>query len=195
MLHGYRCRQSEFDCVAVAGSVDAFLVQLPDLVALPHLVLLDSGLPGLSSIAALPLLRQLPNADFVLQTVFEDTDRIYQALCAGASGYLLKSTPPADIKAALFDVAWGVVLMSQAVARKVLGYFKPSPVAPTTDLTPHERQVLEGLVEGLSEKQVVLRLDLAPQTVHSYSKQLYRKLHVRSRAEFVCRTLRDGPLT
>ncbi len=191
LLHGYLCRQPEFTCVLVAGSVEDFLRQLPELAAPPQLVLLDIGLPGLSGIEALPLLRrQLPAADFVMQTVFDDADRIYQALCAGATGYLLKSTPPAEIKAALLDVATGGAPMSRAVARKVLGYFKPSPSAPSTELTARERQVLEGLVDGLSEKQVAARLSLTPQTVHSYIKQLYRKLHVRSRAELVRQTLR-----
>jgi DNA-binding NarL/FixJ family response regulator len=193
LLQGYLGRQPEFECVLVAGSVEAFLEQLPELASKPTLVLLDIGLPGLSGIQGLPLLRrQLPEADFVMQTVFDDADRIYQALCAGATGYLLKSTPPADIKAALLDVARGGAPMSRAVARKVLSYFKPSPAAPATDLTPRERQVLEGLVDGLSEKQVATRLDLAPQTVHSYIKQLYRKLHVRSRSELVRQALRDG---
>jgi DNA-binding NarL/FixJ family response regulator len=177
----------------VAGSVEDFLRQLPDLVAPPQLVLLDIGLPGLSGIEALPLLRRhLPEADFVMQTVFDDADRIYQALCAGATGYLLKSTPPADIKAALLDVATGGAPMSRAVARKVLAYFKPAPTAPSTELTARERQVLEGLVDGLSEKQVAARLALSSQTVHSYIKQLYRKLHVRSRAELVRQTLRPA---
>lgn len=192
LLQGYLCRQPEFTCGLVAGSIEDFLRQLPEAVAPPQLVLLDVGLPGLSGIEALPLLRrQLPEADFVLQTVFDDADRIYQALCAGATGYLLKSTPPAEIKAALLDVARGGAPMSRAVARKVLGYFKPTPSAPSADLTPRERQVLEGLVDGLSEKQVAARLSLTPQTVHSYIKQLYRKLHVRSRAELVRQTLRD----
>jgi DNA-binding NarL/FixJ family response regulator len=193
LLHGYLCRQPEFTCGLVAGSVEEFVRRLPELVAPPQLVLLDIGLPGLSGIEALPLLRRhLPEADFVMQTVFDDADRIYQALCAGATGYLLKSTPPAEIKAALLDVARGGAPMSRAVARKVLGYFKPSPAAATTDLTARERQVLEGLVDGLSEKQVATRLELSTQTVHSYIKQLYRKLHVRSRAELVRQTLRKG---
>jgi DNA-binding NarL/FixJ family response regulator len=191
LLQGYLCRQPEFECGLVAGSIEDFLTQLPEVAVPPQLVLLDIGLPGLSGIEALPLLRrQLPEADFVLQTVFDDADRIYQALCAGATGYLLKSAPPAEIKAALLDVARGGAPMSRAVARKVLGYFKPSPAAPSTELTARERQVLEGLVDGLSEKQVAARLALSPQTVHSYIKQLYRKLHVRSRAELVRHTLR-----
>jgi DNA-binding NarL/FixJ family response regulator len=196
LLQGYLCRQPEFACGLVAGSVEEFVRRLPELVAPPQLVLLDIGLPGLNGIEALPLLRRhLPEADFVMQTVFDDADRIYQALCAGATGYLLKSTPPAEIKAALLDVARGGAPMSRAVARKVLGYFKPSPVAPTTDLTPRERQVLEGLVDGLSEKQVAARLELSTQTVHSYIKQLYRKLHVRSRAELVRQAMRSNEPT
>ena len=191
LLHGYLCRQPEFDCVLTAESAEAFLRELPDLLHPPEVVLLDIQLPGLSGIELLPLLRQrLPAADVLMQTVFDDADRIYQALCAGATGYLLKSTPPAEIKAALLDVAHGGAPMSRAVARKVLGYFKPSPAAPAADLTPRERQVLEGLVDGLSEKQVAARLDLSTQTVHSYIKQLYRKLHVRSRAELVRQAMR-----
>jgi DNA-binding NarL/FixJ family response regulator len=191
LLQGYLCRQPEFTCGLVAGSVEEFVRRLPELVAPPQLVLLDIGLPGLSGIEALPLLRRhLPEADFVMQTVFDDADRIYQALCAGATGYLLKSTPPSEIKAALLDVARGGAPMSRAVARKVLGYFKPAPSAPATELTPRERQVLEGLVDGLSEKQVAARLELSTQTVHSYIKQLYRKLHVRSRAELVRQAIR-----
>ena len=132
LLQGYLCSQLEFSCVLVASSVEDFLRQLPDLAASPQLVLLDIGLPGLSGIEALPLLRRhLPEADFVMQTVFDDADRIYQALCAGATGYLLKSTPPAEIKAALLDGAIGGAPMSRAVARKVLGYFKPTPTAPS----------------------------------------------------------------
>lgn len=188
LLHDYLGRQPEFTCVFAAESAEALLAWLPDAVHLPQLILLDIQLPGLTGIEALPQLRRLvPAAEIVMQTVFEDTDNIYEALRRGASGYLLKSTPLAAIKAALLDVAQGGAPMSRAVARKVLGHFQPSPLTQPQVLTARERDVVQYLVEGLSEKLVAAKLQMTVQTVHGHVKNIYRKLHINSRGELLRR--------
>ncbi len=188
LLHGYLCRQPEFECVLLAGSVEEFLAELPDLRQPPEVVLLDVHLPGLSGIEALPLLRQrLPTTDFVMQTVFDDADRIYQALCAGASGYVLKSMPLPELKNAVLEVHRGGAPMSRAVARKVLAHFKPTPSAQPDLLSAREREVVQAVVDGLSDKQIATRLDLSPETVRTYVKRIYKKLRVTGRSELMSR--------
>ncbi len=188
LLHGYLCHQPEFECVLLAESVEDFLHELPDLRQPPEVVLLDVNLPGLSGIEALPLLRQkLPATDFVMQTVFDDADRIYQALCAGASGYVLKSMPLPELKAAVLEVHRGGAPMSRAVARKVLAHFKPAPSAQPDLLSAREREVVQAVVDGLSDKQIAARLDLSPETVRTYVKRIYKKLRVTGRSELMSR--------
>ncbi len=170
LLHGYLCQQPEFECVVVAPSMEQLLAELPTLLHPPHVLLLDSNPPG---VEGLPLLRQqLPHTAIVLQTVFDDADRIYQALCQGASGYLLKNTPLAELKAAVRDVVQGGAPMSRAVARKVLAHFGAQP----DGLSAHERAVVQAIVEGLSEAQVVARLGIAPEAVRASSRLIYGKL-------------------
>ncbi|GAB2870893.1 response regulator [Hymenobacter ruber] len=191
LLQGYLCQQPEFDCVLVADSVESFLRQLPDLFLLPQVVLLDIHLPGLSGIEALPTIKQrLPDADVLMQTVFDDADRIYQALCAGASGYVLKNTPLPELKAAVLEVHRGGAPMSRAVARKVLAHFKPSPVVQPDLLSTRERDVVLAIIDGLGDKQVAARLDLSVETVRTYVKRIYKKLQVTSRTELVSRHAR-----
>lgn len=189
ILVSYFAQQPEFSCMCAAGSAEELLTWLPDAVAPPQLILLDLQLPGLSGLQALPLLRQLaPQADVVVQTVFEDADRLFEALRQGASGYLVKSASLPALKAALLEVMQGGAPLSRAVARKVLAYFSPAPLAPAADvLTPREREVVQGLGEGLGEKQLAARLGITVHTVHTYVKRLYRKLHVNSRAELLRR--------
>ena len=188
LLQEYLCAQPEFNCVLVADSAEALLTWLPDAVQPPELILLDIHLPGLSGLDALPQLRRLaPQAEVVMQTVYEDVDTIFEALRRGASGYLLKSTPLAIIKAGLLDVAQGGAPMSRAVARKVLSHFKPSTLTLPSVLTSREREVVQSLVEGHGEKQVAHRLGLSLQTVHTHVKNIYRKLQVSSRNELLNR--------
>jgi DNA-binding NarL/FixJ family response regulator len=191
LLHGYLRQQPEFDCVLVAGSAEDFLDQLTDVRQPPQVVLLDIHLPGMSGLDALPHIKQrLPEADVLMQTVFDDADRIYRALCAGASGYVLKNTPLPEIKAAVLEVERGGAPMSRAVARKVLAHFKPTPTVQPDLLTARERDVVQGLVDGLGDKQVAVRLGLSAETVRSYVKRIYKKLHVGSRTELVSRAAR-----
>jgi len=191
LLHGYLCRQPEFDCVLTASSAEDFLRELPDLLHPPQVVLLDIQLPGMSGIELLPLLRQrLPEAEVLMQTVFDDADRIYQVLCAGASGYVLKNTPLADLKAAVLEVHGGGAPMSRAVARKVLAHFKPTPSVQPDLLSAREREVVQAIVDGLGDKQVAARLGLSPETVRTYVKRVYKKLQVGSRTELMSRAAR-----
>ena len=187
----YLCRQPELQCVLLADSAESFFAQLPDLLLPPQIVLLDVGLPGRSGLEALPRLKQLlPAAEVLMHTVFDDADRIYQALCRGAAGYVLKNQPLCELKAAVLEVARGGAPMSRAVARQVLAHFKPTPTTQAGLLSEREQQVLEGMVDGLSDKQVAARLGLSAETVRTHVKHIYRKLHVGSRSELLSRHAR-----
>ncbi|MCR5889263.1 response regulator transcription factor [Hymenobacter sp. J193] len=188
LLHGYLCRQPELRCVLLAESVESFLQQLPDVLQPPQVLLLDIHLPGLSGLDALPLLRQrLPEVEIIMQTVFDDADRIYRALCAGASGYVLKNSSLEEYKAAVLEAARGGAPMSRAVARKVLAHFKPSATLQSDLLSAREREVVQAMVDGLSDKQVATRLELSVETVRTYVKRIYKKLEVGSRTELMSR--------
>ena len=191
LLCAYLGRQPEFDCVLVADSTESFFEQLPDVLLPPQVVLLDIHLPGISGLDALPRLkRQLPQAEVIMQTVFDDADRIYRALCAGASGYVLKNTPLPELKEAVLEVLRGGAPLSRAVARKVLLHFKPTPSGQSDLLTAREREVLQGIVDGLGDKQVAARLALSVETVRTHVKNIYKKLHVGSRGELMSRAAR-----
>lgn len=124
-LHEYLAAQPEFRCVVVAGSIEEFLALLPGAAAAPQLILSDIGLPGRSGIEGLPLIRaQLPEAQVVMLSVYAEAERVYQALCAGAVGYLLKDTPLIQLKEHLLQVAAGGSPMSPGVARHVVRAFQ-----------------------------------------------------------------------
>jgi DNA-binding NarL/FixJ family response regulator len=185
-LHTYLGAQPEFECVAVAGSVEELLEALDAGAPLPRLVLSDIGLPGATGIDGIGLLRErAPQAEVVLITVYQDADRTFQALCAGAVGYLIKTTPLPEIKQALLDVMAGGSPMSPAIARHVMRYFRPA--APSTALTPREQQIVEGLEQGLSYKLVADRLGISLNTVRAYIRTIYEKLKINSRAELLGR--------
>jgi DNA-binding NarL/FixJ family response regulator len=176
----------------VADSIEDLLAQLEDALV-PQVLLLDIGLPGLSGTEALPLLKQrYPALEVIMLTAYEDVEHIYQALCCGATGYLAKSTPLAQLKQAVLEVARGGAPMSRAVGRKVLAHFRPTPVTHPDLLTPRERQVLQGIVDGLSDKEIATRLDLATLTIRTHVKHVYRKLHVNSRAQLLSQHLRGS---
>lgn len=190
LLSNYLSQQPGLNVVLVCESAEKFLAELPDALP-PAVVLLDLGLPGMSGLEALPLIKQrLPQADVIVQTVFEDPDRIYLALSRGASGYLLKNTPLAQMLLAIREVAGGGSSLSPLVARRVLAHFKPSAGSPQASLSPREQQVFEALVDGLADKEIAQRLELGVETVHSYVKNVYHKLHVSGRIELLSRAAR-----
>ena len=187
----YLGRQPEFSSVLVAESAESLLTQLREGAA-PHVILLDITLPGMSGVEAIrPILQRAPEAHIIMQTVLDDADIIYQALCRGAMGYLLKGTPLPELKAAVLEVMQGGTPFSRNVSRKVLAHFKPTPVRDDALLSPREQQVLEGLVDGLTAKEIAIRLDVGLETVRSYIKNIYTKLQVNSRAALLSRTMRD----
>ena len=180
-------RQPELDCVIIADSAEDLLAQLDDSI-LPHVILLDIGLPGMSGLDAIPhILRKAPQALILMQTVLDDADTIYHALCQGAMGYVLKSTLLPDLKAALLEVMHGGTPFSRSVSRKVLAHFKPTPRLNNRLLSPREEQVLQGLVDGLTAKQVAARLEVGTESVRTHIKGSYSKLQLNSRSQLLSR--------
>jgi len=156
----------------------------------PEVVLMDINLPAMSGIEAVRRLKpRLPATQFVMLTVYQDADHIYDALAAGATGYLLKQTPQAELLAALEEVHAGGSPMTSTIARKVIQAFDQSPVTgpPGENLSPREQEVLDLLARGYFFKEVAARLNLSIPTVKTYVRRMYEKLHVRSRSQAVAK--------
>ena len=162
----------------------------------PRVVLLDLGLPGLSGLETLPRLKSaVPESDVIIFTVFDDTDKIYQAICAGASGYLLKSEPVPSILRAVEEVLNGGSPMHPQVARKVLDRLSGRTRSDAvTHLSDREREVLQHMAEGLTKKEIATALDLSIHTVDNYLRRIYKKLHVNTLQGAVARALKEGLL-
>ena len=166
----------------------------------PDVVLLDIGLPGIDGIEGIVRIKQLAaDTGIVVLTVFEDDDKIFRAVCAGASGYLLKSEPMATVLLAIDQAVAGGSPMNPRVAKRVLSMFaRIAPAqpdkAPEEDpgLTERERQVLELMVDGLGKKEIAARIDLNQHTVDYVTRCIYKKLHVNCIAAAVSRAVKDG---
>jgi DNA-binding NarL/FixJ family response regulator len=183
----YLAAQPEFEVVLVAGSMEEFLEQVPATLRSPRLILSDIGLPGLTGIEGLPRIKRLlPKAEVVLITVYSDAERLFQALCAGAVGYLLKTTLLRDVKASLLEVLEGGAPMSPAIARHVVRHFRPAP-ALTEMLTARELQLVQAIEEGLSYRLVGERLNISINTVRTFIRRIYDKLEINSKAELLAR--------
>ena len=156
----------------------------------PHVVLMDINLPGMSGVEAVRRLKPaLPETQFLMLTVYEDTDHIYSALAAGATGYLLKQTPREELLAALQDVHLGGSPMTSNIARKIVQSFRrvPASVPASESLSPREEEVLDMLTQGFLFKEVADRLNISVHTVNTYVRRIYEKLHVQSRAQAVAK--------
>jgi DNA-binding NarL/FixJ family response regulator len=189
LADGYRCVN------AFGSAEDALAGSAADIA---DVVLMDINLPGRSGIECVSeLKRRNPALLLVMLTVYEDADKIFAALRAGASGYLLKRTPPAELLEAIRDVVEGGSPMSSLVARKVVASFQEaarprsaSPVAsPMPSLTPREREILDALSKGLLYKEIADRLGIGTTTVRTHLRNIYDKLQVQTRTEAVVRYL------
>ena len=160
----------------------------------PDVALVDIGLPGMSGIDGLSRLREkYPGVALLMLTVYEDDERIFEALCAGASGYLLKKTPPNKLLECLAEVLQGGAPMSPEVARRVLRLFREvrPPERVEYDLTPHELRLLRLLVEGHNYQSAASELGVSFSTINFHMQNIYGKLQVHSKSEAVAKALRQ----
>lgn len=188
MLTSYFSSQPGFSCLLSAPSVEAFFAQWADDIFL-DIVLSDIGLPGESGIkGAARIKKHAPKSQVMMLTVYDDANRVFQALCNGASGYLLKQTPLSKIKEAVNSLYEGGAPMSPGIARKVVEYFNPKTAGELEEnLTPREAQIVAAIEEGLSNKEVAIRLDISLETVKYHIKNIYHKLEINNRHALISR--------
>lgn len=178
-------------CVCVCRNLKTALQKIP--AAAPDVIVMDIQLPDGSGIECTARLkRQLPTSQILMFTVYEDSEQIYKALEAGASGYILKRAAADGIVRAIREIKDGGVPMTGEVARKVIQTFRKSPTAEDVKdkLTRREEEIMELLVMGCLSKEIADRLSIGLETVNSHLKHIYEKLHVRSRTEAVIKYLK-----
>lgn len=180
-----------FQCVSVHENAEAALAALPQ--DNPSVVLMDINMPGMNGIECVRRLKpQMTDTQFVMLTVYEDPDHIFKALTSGASGYMLKRTPRADLLAAVKDVHAGGSPMSSNIARKIVQSFQrftssSTASADSESLSPREREVLELLARGYLYKEIAESLHISVPTVNTHIRRIYEKLHVRSRSQAIAK--------
>ena len=184
-------RADGFRCVSDYANAEDALKDLP--TARPEVVLMDINLPGMNGVECVRQLKQLlPQTQVMMLTVYEDTENIFNALTAGASGYMLKRTSTKELLEAIQEVLRGGSPMTMHIARKVvLSFQKTAATAQATEnLSEREQQVLDLLSQGLMYKEIADKLAISYETVHTYIRRIYEKLQVRTRTEAVAKFLR-----
>lgn len=184
------------DCACIGAFADGAtaVAKLPALA--PDVILMDINLPDLSGVECVgQIASQLPDTEIIMLTVYQEPETIFQALAAGAHGYLVKPVMPAKLLASIREIRAGGVPMSPGVAREVVDFFRRVPAAeafsgaPAEDagLGPREQQVLKFLVAGLTYKEIAGELEITVSTVATYVRRIYEKMHVRTRREIIAR--------
>lgn len=188
ILAGWLARAEGFQFVSEFGSAEEGLAGLPGQK--PDVVLMDIKLPGMNGVECIRQLKpQLPQTQFVIYTVYEDSNHIFNALQAGATGYLLKQSAHDELLAALKYVHAGGSPMTSYIARRVAQCFSnhPARIEADDDLSPREREVIGMLARGFLYKEIATALNISVRTVDTYIRRIYEKLHVRSRAQAVAK--------
>jgi DNA-binding NarL/FixJ family response regulator len=184
-------RADGFRCVSQYASAEDALKDLSQIR--PDVVLMDINLPGMNGVKCVQQLKKiLPEIQVMMLTVYEDTENIFNALAAGANGYMLKRTPSAELLEAIREVHRGGSPMTMHIARKVVQSFQSATAATSTteNLSEREQQVLDLLSRGLIYKEIADKLGISYETVHTYIRRIYEKLQVRTRTEAVAKFLR-----
>lgn len=186
----YIDRQENMICTAAKTSVEHFLAVLND-DTLPDVILMDIGLPGMSGISGMKLITgKYPGVNIIMFTVYIDSHKIFESLCAGASGYLLKNTSFPDMKYAIEIIQGGGSMMSPPIARKVMEHFHTGRKKQVTSpLTEKEKEIVQGLVDGLSYKMIAGSASISIETVRTHIKNIYKKLHVHCKADVIRKSL------
>jgi DNA-binding NarL/FixJ family response regulator len=184
-------RSEGFRCISQYPNAEEALKALP--VDKPEVVLMDINLPGINGVECVRQLKQLlPSVQVMMLTVYEDTENIFNALAAGATGYMLKRTSRDELLEAVREVHRGGSPMNTPIARKVVQSFqRTAPAAPATEaLSPREQEVLDCLAQGFLYKEIAEKLSISYETVHTYIRRIYEKLQVRTRTEAVAKFLK-----
>ncbi|MFO7444892.1 MAG: response regulator transcription factor [Ignavibacteriaceae bacterium] len=184
-----------YNCLAAFSESEKMLKELQKLE--PDVLLMDLGLPGMSGIEGIKHAKVImPDLTILVLTVYDENELIFDALCAGACGYLVKKTPPSRLLEAIKDAFEGGAPMSSNIARKVIDFFQQKkPVTPEKSsyfLTPREKEILKGLVEGKSFKAIADTLFISIETVRFHFRNIYKKLHVHSQSEAVAKAIKEG---
>jgi DNA-binding NarL/FixJ family response regulator len=181
-----------FECTQAYRSMEDALPRIG--AKLPDVVLSDIGLPGMDGIEGIKILKEkYPQLLLIMLSVYDDDERIFDALCEGACGYLLKKTPPAKLLESLREAVEGGSPISPEVARRVVTIFRDirPPERADYNLTPHEKRLLKMLVEGHNYKTAALELNVSINTISFHMRHIYEKLQVHSKSEAVSKALRD----
>jgi len=184
-----------YNCIAAYPRCDVMLKTLEKLN--PDVLLMDLGLPGMSGIEGIKKAKCIiPELTILVLTVYEENELVFDALCAGACGYLVKKTPPSKLLEAIQEAFQGGSPMSANIARKVIDFFQQkkqfSPQKQQSILTPREKEILSGLVEGKSFKAIADSLFISIETVRFHFRNIYKKLHVHSQSEAVAKAIKEG---
>lgn len=192
LIQRYLDMQEELSCPVAVDTVEEMLEYLEEKSP-PEVILMDIQLPGMSGIQGISTIKEkYPGIDIIMLTVYHDSHKIFNSLCAGASGYLLKHTSLPEIKESILKLLDGGAPMSPQIARKVINYFQDQQPKkdPDSDLTPREHDIVNGLVDGLSYKMIADRYDISIDTVRAHIRNIYKKLHVNSKAEVIAKSLK-----